>query len=163
MTNTKPTTDDIFDEGNAVANNWVKFTKKGDYIKGTLLSRRQVENKKADKPGTMQWIYEIKAAHGDFHMLNDLKEIVEPSVKIEEGEVYNVGGHYTFDPAMTKIKIGQIFAVRFEETKPSGTKGYAPMKIFKVYTNGTMDDAWLEEQRSGMSLEDEVRADNLPL
>ena len=131
--------DNFFNEEHEVQNNWVKFSKIGDQIKGTLVDVRDVESRLPGQEGKKVKVYEIKAHEGEFHELDDKKNIVEPAIKVGEGEFWNVGGRMVIDNQMRNIKRGQIVGFRFTDEKPAQKKGYNSFKIIKVYA-GEMDE-----------------------
>ena len=72
---------DIFNEKNEVKSNWVKWGKEGDWISGTLVSKRVAKNQlKEGSPD--QIIYELKTSGGEFHDIDEKKKVVEKATKI---------------------------------------------------------------------------------
>ena len=136
----------LFKDENAMKSNFITWGKPGDFVVGTLLSKRQVENNISGK-SVMQTIYEFKVQEGLFHTLDERKNPVEPAVIMSPGEVYNVGGKLAVDAQMRNIRIGAILGMKFLEEKPSKTKGYNPTKVIKVYFTGQVDTDYLKEVR----------------
>lgn len=136
---------------NEAQNNFVSWGKEGDYVLGTLISRKQVESTLPDRAGEMQDVYEVKVKECSYHILDDKKNVVDEPVVVDEGEIVSVGGRKTIDSRMARIKIGQVFGLKFTEELPAKTKGYNPTKLVKVFTprdeegNYQMDTEWLEE------------------
>lgn len=118
---------DTFDEGNEVSNDFMKFNEVGDFVKGILLSKRQVPSTLPDKKGEMQWIYEARVIDAKFHD-GDGEE-----VSYDEGSNISIGGRKVYDSRMRNIKIGQEFGLKYVEELPAKTKGYNPTKLIKVY------------------------------
>jgi hypothetical protein len=132
----------LFDESNEVKSSFVGWGKVGDYFIGTLMGKREVENKLPGKPaGTMQMLYEFKMREGQFHKLDDKKNPVADATVIGEGELWTLGGKAGIDAQMRNIKIGQVLGMKFLEEIPSKTKGFNPTKVVQVYTSGEMDSS----------------------
>lgn len=150
----KATSKDVFDEGNEVSSNWVKFNVPlEDKIAGTLIAKRQVKSTLPGKEGELAWVYDLKADRGSYHELDDSKKVIETPITIGEGDYYSVGGKPGIDRQMTNIKIGQKIGFKFIDVSPSKTKGFAPSKNIRVYApkndDGSymMDEEWLNENR----------------
>jgi len=139
---------DTYNKDDALSSPWMKWGKVGDKIFGTLISisdRKQInDNTGAEETSK---VYELKTDGGEFHNVDEDKKVIEPAVVIGEGQIFNVGGHYTIDPVMKNIKMGQKVKIEFTETKPSQKKGNAPMKIRKVFSKGEMDEEWLSSNK----------------
>lgn len=146
---------DNYSEDDVVKSPWVKWGKVGDNIHGTLISINQKEqvNQYTGKQETVL-IYEIKADGGEYHDIDEKKNPIEPEIKIEQGQVYNVGDHFTIHGVMKNIKLGQKIKIEFFEEKPSKTKGNAPMKVRRVLSKGEMDTEWLKEKEEEANLND---------
>lgn len=121
------------DESNEATNNFFKWGDVGDFILGTLMTKKQVPSTLPDKKGEMQWIYEIKVRQGEYHDEDE-------TVTLNEGDVINLGGRVMYDSRMAKVKIGQIVGLKFTEELPPKTKGYNKTKLIKVYTPKGDDD-----------------------
>ena len=142
-----------------VKNSFWKRNKIGDHIIGTLIGVREIKSQLPGKENEMVKIYEIKADSGECHDIDEKKNVIEEPIVIQEGEIWNIGGGSKESPSIIdnqfrNIKLGQKVKVEFVDEKPPQKKGFNPMKVIKVYTNGKMDDAWLQEQ-------EEARASNL--
>ena len=124
---------------------WFKFTEEGDNIIGTLISVREAPSRQEGHEGEMVPIYEMKCDSGEYHELDDEKKVIKTAIKIAEGEIYNVGGHWMLDKQMRNIKLGSKIKIEHAGTKKAQKSGNHPMKIRKVYTNGVMDTEFLEE------------------
>lgn len=122
------------DESNEATNNFVSWGQEGDYILGALVSVKQVPSTLPDRMGELQYVYEIKAREGEYHVLDDKKRVVEEPVVVQEGDIISVGGRKTIDSRMARVKIGQIVGLKFVEELPAKTKGYNPTKLIKVFT-----------------------------
>lgn len=118
--------------------NRVTFGKVGDFIKGTLVDVREIDDQYSKVPGAKAKIYEIMAEVGSFHAVDELKKVIETPVTIEAGAFYNVFGKAGIDVGMRNIKKGQIVGLRFTEEKASKTPGFNPTKVIKVFA-GPMD------------------------
>ena len=125
---------------------WFKFTEIGDNIFGTLVSVREIPSQLPGKEGQMTKVYEVKADGGVFHDTDDEGKTIETPIEVKEGEVWNVGGRPGIDNQLRNIKLGSKVKISFEDTKPPKKKGFSPLKIVKVFTNGKMDEEWLKEQ-----------------
>ena len=143
MPNTK---DDFFSEENEVKSSFIQWGKPGDFLIGTLVDKREVENQLADKAGTMQTIYELKVDKGEYHVINEDKSIATEATALKSDDIWSIGGKPAIDSQMRNVKIGQIVGMKYMEEKPSKTKGYNPTKVIKIYTSGKLDEAWLEAQ-----------------
>lgn len=139
------------DEANEAKNNFVGFNEVGDYVLGTLIGKKKVASTLPDKKGEMQNVYEVKVKEAKYHLL-DNKKVVEEPVVLGEGDIVSVGGRKIIDSRMERVKIGQVFGLKFKEELPAKTKGYNPTKLITVYTpkneNGEyeMDTEWIESQ-----------------
>ncbi len=137
---------------NEASNNFVSWSQVGDYVYGTLIGIREVASTLPDRAGEMQKIYDVKVKECEYHVLDDKKKVVEDAVTPSEGDIVSVGGRKTIDSRMSRVKVGQIFGLKFVEEQPSKTKGYNPTKIIKVFTpKGTdgefeMDEDFLQTQ-----------------
>ena len=154
MTTTTTKVDD-FDSANEVQSNWLKWNVVGeDKFVGTLIAKRSMKSSIPGKEGEMVNVYDFKVSYGLFHVTDDDKKVVPEPVTIEDGEIYSVGGTKIIDRQMTNIKIGQIIGLKYTETVPSKTKGFAPAKIIKVFLQKNddgslkMDEEFLAERNS---------------
>ncbi len=125
---------DPFAGGKEVSEATVSWGKAGDYLKGTYVGKKLVASKNA-------YLYEVKAASGSYHQLDELKAVKEPAVVAEPGGFYKVWGREkgkegVIDDLFAKCKFGEIIAIQFKESQPSKTKGNAPFKLFKAMTFG---------------------------
>lgn len=143
MTNT---TKNITNEENweDVKTSWVSWGVPQDNIEGTLIDVREIESQLPGKEGEKVKVYEIKADRGFYHTLDEKKNPVKEATIVEAGETYSVSGRVGIDAQMRRIVIGQKVRMVFTEEKAAKTKGFNPLKIIKVQTNGKTDDAWLE-------------------
>lgn len=146
-------TKDIFSAENEVRSNWVKWNKEGeDKIFGTLVDRRTVKSQMLGHEGEDVLIYDLKADYGSFHAVDDKKVLIEEPIVVNEGEIWSIGGKNSIDRQMRNVKLGQKVGLKFTETKPSKTKGFAPAKIIRVFTpkadDGSflMDAEWVEKR-----------------
>jgi hypothetical protein len=136
---------DPYSKDDSLSSPWMKWGKKGDKIWGTLISKSEKEQVNDAGKTVVEKVYEIKADGGEYHVLDENKVPKEPAVVIDSGEIFNVGGHFTIDPVLKNIKLGQKLKIEFTETKPSQKKGNAPMKVRQVFSKGEMDEEWLKE------------------
>lgn len=147
----EPKKDDIFSDDNAVKSAWISWGKPGDKIQGTLIGKAARENTINGKT-EMQTVYEIKAKSGDFHKLkqDENGNYVPESAPtpINEGEIWNIGGRAGIDAQLRNVKIGQIVGLKFMESLPAKKAGNSPTKVIKVFTEGKMDEQWLEEKEN---------------
>lgn len=138
---------------NEAQNNFVSWGEVGDYVYGTLIGIRRVKSTLPDRAGELQTIYDVKVKECSYHVLDDKKRVVEEPVVPSEGDMVSVGGRSTIDSRMARVKVGQIFGLKYVEDAPSKTKGYNPTKVIRVYTpklpsgEYEMDDAFLESQK----------------
>lgn len=156
MTMTNKTTDDVYSDENVVPSNWMKFSKIEDRIFGTLICVREQENRLPNaKPGEMVKVYEIKSESGEFHDTDEKKNVIEPAIQLQPGEIWNIGGSAALDNQLRNVKLGTKVAIKFTAEKPSQTKGFNPQKIKKVYVpkgqdgKPVMDTEWVAEQEFG--------------
>ena len=127
---------DIFDDANKVeATSTVAWNKVGDFISGTYVSvRRNVQTIHGAKD-----IYQILARKGAW-TTKDGK--VEEAV---EGQVYGVWGKDDILCAgLNQLKVGQNVGIKLTELRKS-TMGN-PAKIVEVFSDGTVNTEWLEQQ-----------------
>ncbi len=140
------------DESNEATNSFVGFNEIGDYILGTLVGKKKVQSTLPDKAGEMQNIYIVKVKECKYHVLDERKRIVEEPIACEEGDIVSVGGRKVIDSRMERVKIGQVFGLKFKQELPPKTKGYNPTKLITVYLpkneDGTpqMDQEWIDSQ-----------------
>lgn len=141
------------DESNEATNSFVGFNEIGDYVLGTLIGIKKVKSTLPDKGGEMQNIYTVKVQKASYHLLDDKKKVIEEPVVAQEGDIVSVGGRKVIDSRMEKVKIGQIFGLKFTKELAAKTKGYNPTKLITVYVpkddNGEfeMDQEWLEANK----------------
>ena len=134
---------------NEAQNNFVGFNQIGDYVLGTLIAKKKVPSTLADKAGQMQSIYSVKVKECSYHVLDDKKKVVEEAVVPEAGDIVSVGGRKAIDDRMDKVKIGQVFGLKFKEELPSKKKGYNAFKLITVFVpkgedgEFEMDTEWL--------------------
>lgn len=125
-------------------NTW-KRGKIGDWLKGTLIAKdREIENKLSAKGG-MQRIFEFKVAGGSFHQIDANKNVLPEPTILEEGSIWAIFASGVLEAQLSKVKVGQVAAVRYTEDKPSSKPGLNPTKITKVYM-GEMDPNYKGEQ-----------------
>lgn len=132
---------ELFSDANESKSAFVKFGKVGDYVQGTLVGMRAVNSSLPGKENELVKIYEFLASGGEFHEMDDNKNPIDPSVKIEPNTYWLVGGKPGIDNQMRKAKIGQIIGMKFADTKAAKTKGFNATKIIKVYL-GKMDESF---------------------
>ncbi len=149
-------------EWQEVKNSFAKFNKIGDNIMGTLISVREIQSQLPGKEKEMVKIYEIKADGGEFHDIDAKKVVIEEPIVIKEGEIWNVGGGSKESPKMIdnkfrNIKLGQKVRVEFTDEKPARKKGFNPLKVINVYTNGKFDEAFVAELEEKAKTEAEFK------
>lgn len=149
--------DEIFSDSNLAPNNWIKFSKIGDNIFGTLTAVREIKSTLPGKEGEMNKVYEIKADGGLWHDTKD-KQVMEPAIEVKPGETWNVGGGLSVDRGLQNAKIGQKVAIKFTEERPSIKKGFNPFKVKQVWLikdkktgEYMMDTEWIKEQSGGFN------------
>ncbi|OGY59648.1 MAG: hypothetical protein A3I31_00550 [Candidatus Colwellbacteria bacterium RIFCSPLOWO2_02_FULL_44_20b] len=121
-----------------VKSQWLKFGKVGDWLRGTLIDVRDMDNQM--KPGEKIKIYEFLAHDGSFHFFKKVNgQIVideEPTI-LEKGSIWAVSGKPGIDSQMRSIKRGQIFGMLFSAEKPNvKNPSYNSTKIIKVLVGG---------------------------
>lgn len=141
--------DAIFNDANRVKAKFFKFTKVGDWFKGTLLSVREQKSNFPGKEGKMVKQYEFRAHGGQFHVVDPTTEQAYADgsgvIDLKAGDVWTVSRDTeAFDNSMRNVKVGQIFASKLTEIKPSKTKGFRPQKVTPVYA-GEMDPDYMGE------------------
>ncbi len=148
--NTKKAWDD---ESNEATNSFVGFNEIGDYVLGTLIGVKKVKSTLPDKGGEMQSIYTVKVREAKYHLLDEKKRVIEEAVVPQEGDIVSVGGRKVIDSRMEKVKLGQVFGLKFKEELAAKTKGYNPTKLITVFVpkdeNGEfeMDTEWLDANK----------------
>lgn len=140
--------DELFNSKNEVKSSFVKFSKVGDWFKGTFLKRMLVESRLPGHIGEPQYHFELKALAGEFHALDDKKQVISTSIVPEPGTYWKVSGKPShksaLDDRMRNVKPGQIVGFEFIEEVPSKQKGFNPAKVIKVYAGG-MDPSYMGE------------------
>jgi len=136
--------DNLFDDKNQLKSAYISWGKPGDYFAGTLMGKRQMENKLKNPP-EMQTVYEFKCSEGRFFTLDGNKNPVADATVIKEGDVYNVGGKKAIDAQMRNVKIGQVVGMKFIEETPAKTKGFNATKVIRVYSSGAMDPTFMSD------------------
>ncbi len=152
-------------EENEAKNNFVGFNSIGDFVYGALLSAKQVPSTLPDKKGELQWIYTVKVYECEYHVLDAKKRVVDESIVVEAGEIISVvrepvGGRSMIDSRMERVKVGQVFGLKFTEELEPKTRGYNPTKVIKVFTpkdraGGFEMDAEVEAAHAGKQAVDE--------
>lgn len=151
------------DESNEATNSFVGFNEIGDYVLGTLTGVKSVKSTLPDKNGEMQKIYTVKVRESSYHLLDEKKRLIPEPVVPQEGDIVSVGGRKIIDSRMEKVKVGQIFGLKFKEELAPKTKGYNPTKLITVFVpkdaNGDfeMDTEWLEANKDPL---DEFKANS---
>lgn len=141
------------DASNEATNNFVGFNVIGDYVLGTLIGKKKVKSTLPDKNGEMQSIYEVKVREAKYHLLDEKKKVIEEPIVCEDGDIVSVGGRKIIDSRMDKVKIGQVFGLKFKEELPPKTKGYNPTKLITVFVPKNadgefeIDNEWLEANK----------------
>ncbi len=142
------------DASNEATNSFVGFNEVGDFVLGTLIGKKKVKSTLPDKGGEMQNIYEVKVRQSSYHVLDEKKKVVAEPVVPQAGDIVSVGGRKIIDSRMEKVKLGQVFGLKFKEELPPKTKGYNPTKLITVFVPKTadgefeMDQVWLDEQKA---------------
>lgn len=143
---------------NEAQNNFVSWGQIGDFILGTLVGVKEVKSTLPDKEGELQKVYEVKVKECSYHVLDDKKRVIEEPVVLGEGDLVSVGGRKSIDSRLARVKLGQVFGLKFTEELPAKTKGYNPTKVIKVFTpkdvNGDflVDQEWLDSQKDELDM-----------
>jgi len=137
-----PNEADVFDGMKKVQAHFVKFSKVGDWCKGTYLGKRVIPSNL--KPGEMQTLYDFKMHAGQFHNLDESKQLIETPVVIEADTYWTVSGKKSIDDNMRNIKEGQIVGFRFVKINPNKNKAFNPTKVIDVL-EGAMDPEFTGE------------------
>lgn len=141
---------------NEAQNNFVSWGQIGDFILGTLVGVKEVKSTLPDKEGELQKVYEVKVKECSYHVLDDKKRVIEEPIVPGEGDLVSVGGRKSIDSRLARVKLGQVFGLKFVEELPAKTKGYNPTKVIKVFTPKDakglvlMDQEWLDSQKDEM-------------
>lgn len=140
---------------NEATNNFLKWGDVGDYVFGTLISKKQVPSTLEDRKGEMQWVYEIKVKEGQYHDIDGkTKAAVGDPIILNEGDVISVGGRSMYDSRMARVKVGQMVGLKFTEVLEATKKGRSDTKLIKTYTpkgddgEFLMDDVFLAEKEA---------------
>ncbi len=126
-----PATPDPFADMQEIKTQSLTFDKIGDWARGTLTRKDKAPSKFHE--GSEQNVYEFKAQGGSVH------DKEGKGAELVDGAYYSFWGKPQLDNGMRNVRIGQVFGVRFKETKPS-TKGN-PQKIFTIALGG-MDESY---------------------
>lgn len=108
-----------------------EFNKVGDYHVGVLVDRKVIDDKMSSTPGAKVVIYTL---------LNDEGEALT---------IWGKRGHPKVIPGLEQAHMGEYVKVAFDKEVPAKTKGFAPAKVFKVYTKGEMKPEVLKAYRFG--------------
>jgi len=153
--------EDIFSDANALKPNWMGFNvKEEDKIVGTFIGKRQVKSTYPGKEGKLEWKYTIKADSGTSHDCDDFGAPIPTPIKINAGEIWNVGKD-SIDEQMKFIPLGAKIGIKLVDIVPSQTKGWKPAKIVKVFAQKNpdgsflMDADWIAEQEKEAALSGE--------
>jgi len=152
----KATVRDWDDESNEAQNSFVSWGQIGDFVVGTLVGIREVASTLPDKKGEMQKIYDVKVKECSYHVLDEKKRVVEEAVTPAEGDLVSVGGRKTIDSRMARIKVGQVFGLKFTEELEAKTKGYNPTKLIKVFAPKGADGEYEMDEEFLASQKDEL-------
>lgn len=132
---------------NEASSSFASFAQEGDYVYGALLApRRQVANKLAEKPGTMQFLYEMKVHDASFHRLDKKKKVIAEAETPDAGSTIVIGGKAGFDYKLAGLKVGQLFGLKFVEEKEATVAGRNPTKIFKAFLPKDDDGEFLMDE-----------------
>lgn len=151
---------DPFEGMNEVPSQWIKFSKIGDYVKGTLTDVREMESRIPGKEGTKTRVYELQVDSGQFHTSenkldangNKITIVSETPYVMTKGEFWLVGGKESIDNQMRNVRKGQIVGFRLSEIKPSKTPGFAAQKVIKVLVGG-MDPEYMGQSAGDASVQ----------
>jgi hypothetical protein len=143
---------------NEAQNNFVSWGEVGDFVYGTLIGVREVKSTLPDKAGEMQKIYDVLVKEGSYHTLDEKKRVIEEAVVLSDGDLVSVGGRKTIDSRMARVKVGQVFGLKFVEELPAKTKGYSATKLIKVFTpkdskgEYEMNEEWIASQKDELDM-----------
>ena len=147
--------DDGFEGGQDVQSSWFKFEKVGDFIKGTLMSKRY--QKSNDPKFADQWLYEVRAMVG-----------ISNGQKLKEGVVYTVGISIKKAGTLQRLNIcqpGEIIGIKFDkegdQTEQQKKQKMAPAKYLVVKTWGT--DPKYSEMDGGQEVSGDANAEEIPM
>lgn len=145
---------DQFADGQDVQSSWWKAEKVGDFIKGTLMSKRY---QKSDNPKFAdQWLYEVRAIVG-----------ISNGQSLKEGVVYTVGISVKKPGTVKRLNIcqpGEIIGVKYdkdgEQTPQQIKEKMAPAKYLIVKTWGV--DPQYSEMDGGQEV-GEQQTEEIPM
>lgn len=121
-------------EENEAQNNFLKWGDIGDFVYGTLVSKKQVPSTLEDRKGEMQWVYEVKVRSGEYHDIDSkTKQPIGDAIVLSEGDIISVGGRSMYDSRMARCKIGQVFGLKFTELLEATKKGRSDTKLIKTF------------------------------
>ena len=121
-------------EENEVKPQALQWNKIGTYIEGTYLGKKDNLKTKIGKNN----LYEIRASEGKYWTDND------EEVLVNEGEIIGVWGrNKIFNAQMDRMRLGQRVALEMTELRPSDF-AKNPTKIIKVFTDNSVDQAYLD-------------------
>lgn len=120
---------------NEAQNNFLKWGDVGDFIYGTLVSKKQVPSTLEDRKGELQWVYEIKVNKGEYHDIDPkTKGPTGDAIILDAGDIISVGGRSMYDSRMARVKPGQMFGLKFVELLPAKSKTRSDTKFIKTFT-----------------------------
>lgn len=155
-----------FDDYKDVPNNWMKFSKIGDFIHGTLISRELKTITNKDGSTKKQWVFELKCDEGSYHNTTTdettgMSKVVDDATTIEKGEYYFVGSKESIDRQMRHVQNGQKIVFILDSIPPSKTKGNSPFKLIKVKVGPMDPDYAVIHQEAVPADEEEIKVDEV--
>lgn len=111
--------DTFFEGTEKPQTNTVQWGKPGDCIRGVLVN---IKDNVEGKYGKTK-VYTLKAEQGFYHELDEDGKPTGKKIDIVAGEDYAIFSRNTFEDDISKARIGQIIAIRFEEERKSQGNG----------------------------------------
>lgn len=142
-----PYEDPLFNEANKAQSALMKFNKIGDAFKGTLIEKKK--QKSTFNNGEMQNFYKFIVHGGEYHNLDDNKQIIEEPVKLVEGTTVGLWGKPQIDDILLNCKFGQIVGIRLSDRKKPSKPGNYPTNVYSIYPGG-MDPNYMGQGAEDM-------------
>lgn len=143
--------DPLFNEANKAQSALMKFNKIGDAFKGTLIEKKK--QRSTFKDGEIQNFYKFIVHGGEYHNLDDNKQLIDEPVQLVKGTTIGLWGKPQLDDVLLGLKIGQIVGIRLSERKKPAKAGNYPTNVYSIYPGG-MDEEYMGQQSDDMPSEE---------
>ena len=126
--------DPLFSDENKAQTGLMKFNKIGDAFKGTLIEKKK--QKSTFNSGEMQNFYKFIVHGGEYHNLDENKQLVDTPVSLAEGSIVGLWGKPQLDDVLLACKLGQIVGIRLSARKAPAKPGNYPTNVYWIYPGG---------------------------